>query len=132
MLILIKYDFTCTHVQNTLYMYMLCVLKGRVHFSTSRSNSVTGRGWSSIKGSGINITVIIKSKLYCMNLFCAHLVQWTEYWVNHVLYVLQMRQNQLRHEDEIMRLKEQLSDAQRFVWAHNKYKTSPLQVKPSP
>ena len=26
-----------------------------------------------------------------------------------------MRQNQLRHEDEIMRLKEQLSDAQRFV-----------------
>ena len=67
-----------------------------------------------------------------MNLFCAHLVQWTEYWVNHVLYVLQMRQNQLRHEDDIMRLKEQLSDAQRFVWAHNKYKTSPLQVKPSP
>lgn len=32
-----------------------------------------------------------------------------------LMYFLQMRQNQLRHEDEIMRLKEQLSDAQRFV-----------------
>jgi len=29
--------------------------------------------------------------------------------------VLQLRQNQLHHEDEIMRLKEQISDAQRFV-----------------
>lgn len=34
---------------------------------------------------------------------------------NHRFCVSQIRQNQLRHEDEIMRLKEQLSDAQRFV-----------------
>lgn len=34
---------------------------------------------------------------------------------NHRFCFSQIRQNQLRHEDEIMRLKEQLSDAQRFV-----------------
>lgn len=36
-------------------------------------------------------------------------------FVKFCLFILQLRQTKLRHEDEIMQLKEQVSDAQRYV-----------------